>query len=149
MIKQVSDKVWFGDKPSPWEGEWGSIINAAHSLRRPYWSDLGKLPHQTWYFRLALPDAEHASLSHIRMLELTLDGIQGAGKLPLLCHCRMGGHRGPMTAMFSHWHWAGRTRAAFAWANERVFGLVPGLARHTFRRGYKTSLLAYMERESK
>jgi len=58
MIVKLTDNVWYGDKPSVVEslGEVQSVLNVAHSIRRPYWKDLGKLDWRVWYHRLALPD---------------------------------------------------------------------------------------------
>lgn len=110
MIVKLNQSIWYGDKPSVTEslGEVQSVINVAHSIRRPYWQELKHLDWRVWYYRLALPDREEATLDYIHALERALDSIQEAGKFPLLCHCRAGGHRGPTAAFFACWHLGGR-----------------------------------------
>lgn len=110
MYKKLTPDVWFGDKPSVQEtnGKVKAIINVAHRIKRPYWKDLGKLPWDVWYFRLAKPDAHEADDRYLYALAAVADQLVCTGKLPILVHCLMGGHRGPTAALFMAWHIGGR-----------------------------------------
>lgn len=103
MIVKITPDIWFGNKPSVVEslGEVKSIINVAHRIRRPYWDDLKKLDWRVWYFRLASPDREVLDPEYMIAMENILVSIKNANKFPLLCHCLMGGHRGPTAAFFA------------------------------------------------
>ena len=129
MFHKLTSEVWFGDKPSVTEtlGRVRSVINVAHSIRQPYWTDLIRLPYDVFYFRLAKKDREHFDDTHFAALTKVLDAILIAGKIPLLCHCRLGGHRGPSTALFAAWHFAGRHQTDLDFLHSRMVGLVPGL----------------------
>lgn len=145
MIWQLSESIWFGDKPSVVEAanRVQSVICVAHSLRRPYWQNLGHLPGHVWYFRLGLADRDECSIEYVQVLMAVLGGIQAAGKYPLLCHCRAGGHRGPSAAIFAYWCFSGRTRDALNWAIAKVRSLRPGFMGRSDRRQYRDSLLSW------
>lgn len=151
MIRKVSRDIWFGDKPSVQEalGEVQAIINVAHSLRRPYWGDLGKLHWNVYYIRMAIPDRVPVTDEYCNMLACAIDGIQANGKFPLLCHCRVGHHRGPTAAFFAYWHLHGRTGTAFREGVEimRSYGLHDFNEDHP-RRIYRSSMLDYCRRHT-
>lgn len=143
MIVQVSSNVFYGDKPSVVEGldKFKAVLNVAHSIRRPYWEDLGKLPWEVWYLRLALPDREPADLGYILAMENFLDSLETSDKFPLLCHCRAGGHRGPTAAFFAAWYLDGKHRCEF-W-EDKMRDLIPGWDKHPERRVYRQSIITY------
>jgi len=149
MLWKLDEKIWFGGKPTLVEqkNKVGSVINAAHALKAPYWGDLKKLPWQVWYFRLALPDGCKADKNHINALETILDAIDKAGKYPLLCHCRLGGHRGPGTAVFAYWHLNGRNEEALKYAVDKAVSERPAFANNKTAE-YWNSLLNYMKEQS-
>lgn len=145
MINKLSELVWYGDKPSVGEslGQVKSVINVAHRIRKPYWADLGKLDWTVWYFRLALPDANEATDDYLISLSYVVNAISTGQKLPVLCHCRMGGHRGPTAALFVHWHLQGRTKIAFDEGYERLVQFRSKYAVDSDRRIYRRSVLRY------
>ena len=149
MIHPISQHVWFGDKPSVAEsvarGEGGAkaVINVAHSIRKPYWGDLGSLPWDVWYLRLALPDAHAADRQYLEALEMFVICCATAGKTPILCHCRVGGHRGPTAGIFAAWVLGHRKRVALYAAIEQVLRFRPGYNKPHTRRVYRDSVLAY------
>lgn len=141
MHKELTPEVWFGDKPSVAEtnGEVKAIINVAHSIKHPYWRDVGRLPWDVWYFRIAKPDGKEADLGYLRLLSSVVDEIKATDMLPVLVHCRAGGHRGPCGALFVAWHLAGRQ--GFDALYDTVLGLVPSL--RGFNRAYHKSIVRY------
>ena len=150
MIYKMSEQVWWGDKPSIEEsmGKVGSIINVAHAIRKPYWQNVSKLDWDVWYFKLASPDREELSEEYMIALASVVDAIRIGDKFPLLCHCRMGGHRGPTAALFAYWHLSGRTRKAFndgiQWMERRKVGSTR-LNKH---RVYRRCMFDFMKRKS-
>jgi len=150
MIYRLTDKIWWGDKPSIREalGEVKSVINVAHKIRKPYWQNVGKLDWDVWYFRMALPDREIASDDYLSAFSSVLDGIRAGSKFPLLCHCRMGGHRGPTAALFAFWHLNGRTKLMLAEGLLRMEQLKVGSMRLNSHRVYRRTVLDYCERKS-
>ncbi len=143
MYKKLTDDIWFGDKASVEEtlGEVKSIINVAHSLRRPYWKDLQHLHWDVWYYRLALPDRVAADTNYMHAFQNILRGIKQANKFPLLCHCRAGGHRGPTAALFAAWYINGR-RDLGGWI-EKIKVFNPKFDAFPNRRVYRQSILRY------
>lgn len=147
MIKQITDQVYFGDKPSVVDslGQFQTVINVAHHLRRPYWSDLGKLDWSVWYYRMALPDREPVTDEYMFAFERILDGIKTANKTPILCHCRMGGHRGPTAGFFSAFYLGGCSNLS-VWL-EKMELLCPGFNKETRGRVYRKTLIDYCKRK--
>ena len=143
MIVRFTNDVWFGDKPSVCEcsGQIESVINVAHNIRRPYWDNVRKLPWGVWYFRLASPDGKHLPFGYISVLEYVIKGIGEARKFPLLCHCKMGGHRGPTAALFAAWVLDGKRRLHY-WIDE-MKNHEPGFEEKPHRRVYRQDILAY------
>lgn len=151
MIVKIDRRIWYGDKPSVVEslGRVGSIINVAHVLRRPYWRDLKKLDWTVWYFRLALPDRVEADDAYCRAFENIISSIEQADKFPILCHCRVGGHRGPTAAFFAYWCLNGKTQAAFQAGLVAMEQKLPGFSKPHSRRIYRQTVLAYCKRNSR
>lgn len=154
MINKLSDYVWWGDKPSVQEslGRFKSVINVAHSIRRPYWQNLNNLHWQVWYFRLASPDREPLPESHMDGLISVLEAIRVGGKLPLLCHCKMGGHRGPSTALLAHWHLSGRTEESLRAGTDTIDAVMCGkFVRNSSNpaRRFQQDVIAYCQRNSR
>lgn len=150
MIVKLTDKIWWGDKPSVQEslGEVQSVLNVAHKIRRPYWGDLKNLDWEVWYFRLACPDRVEPDQNYLRALFSVLTAIGDAGKFPLLCHCRAGGHRGPTAAIFAAWFLDSDKRSAEYWlklAESRREG-VSKISRH---RVYRRVLFEHMSQFDK
>ena len=149
MIEQLSDQVFYGDvdaiKQSP--RPFRSLINVAHNLRRHYWNAAGSLPHDIWTMRAALPDATYAPPSHLEAILRFADEAVRNDKAPILCHCRMGGHRGPSTALLVHWHLSGRNLEVF----ENTLAQLRSVSRCTEnkrRRLYQESVFDYCRQNS-
>lgn len=142
MIVKLTENIWWGDKPSVTEslGQVQSIINVAHAIRRPYWQDLGKLDWRVWYFRLASPDREPLDDDYVQALQNIVLAISLAGKYPLLCHCRAGGHRGPTAAFFAASITATGT-AEHTRLIERMRELKPDFFKRHKHRVYRSSIL--------
>lgn len=154
MIYQLNQHVYWGDWKSPVEaaGVVGAVFNVAHSfsrrrLRNIYWADLERVDWRTFYVRLALKDAMEATPEYCAALEQTALIAKHLGKLPILCHCQMGGHRGPTAAVFVSWVLGGKTRAAYDEACKALRAIKPnwGLGRN---KGYFRSLTQHCERSS-
>lgn len=150
MIHKLTDQVWFGNWSAPFEciGQVGSIINVAHNFserrgRHVYWQRLREIPHTTMYFRLARKDRENVDDKYLFQLECILDAVENAGKLPLLTHCQLGGHRGPTSAIMSAWYLGNLKRELLVELQERALTLVPGLARG--RNYYQSAMRLMME----
>jgi len=143
MIVKFTDRIWFGDKPSIEEGrnEIKSVINVAHNLKQPYWNNVGKLPWDVWYFRLASPDRAELPYNYITALAGVVNGIAAGAKFPLLCHCRMGGHRGPTAALFASWV-LDSSRSVEHWI-EKMQKYEPGFLEKPERRVYRSQILKY------
>lgn len=143
MIVKFTPKIWYGDKPSVVEslGEVKSIINVAHSIRRPYWKDLGKLDWDVWYFRLAGPDREPLDYEYLHTMRTVVLAIGFAEKFPLLCHCRAGGHRGPTAAFFAAFFLDGAKRFDY-WLN-RMDELKSTFSEPHRHRVYRRDVLKY------
>ena len=145
MIIKFTEDIWFGDKPSIAEGrdEIKSVVNVAHNLRQPYWNNVGKLPWDVWYFRLASPDREHLTKEYIDALGEIIYGIRNANKFPLLCHCRMGGHRGPTTAMYAAWCIGGGDEQGINYWIEVMQEYEPGFLEKPSRRVFRQDIIKY------
>jgi len=143
VIHQLSNLVCFGDCGAIKDAHsFRSIINVAHNCRRHYWKDLPHIPWEIWTFRLALPDAYEVDDSYILAFVSILDAIKQADKLPLLCHCRMGGHRGPTAAIFASWHYGGRKTKNLVNYIAEVQTVKSGYVEKK-RLGYRRSMLKY------
>lgn len=144
MITSMSPLVLYGDVEAIKDPErpFRSVINAAHNLRRHYWNAAGQLPHSVWTMRLALPDAERASVEQLQLICAFADFAAKADKAPILCHCRMGGHRGPSTALLVHWHLSGRKLDVFEATLEQLRS-VNRCTENKRRRLYQESVFDY------
>lgn len=151
MIWRLSEGIWFGDKPSPVEAVGlgvRSVICVASSIRQPYWSDLGRLPWDVWYFRMGCPDRVDPGREYFRALESVVEAIVGAGRFPLLCHCRCGGHRGPTVAAFAYWVRQGRDRMSMPTALVMANAARPGACGDNPNRVYRRAAVKYCEDRS-
>jgi hypothetical protein len=145
MIHQLSDQVYFGDGHSPYDAmdqgiQLGAVINVAHHLRRrfDYFARMKNLPHEILYFRIARKDAGFVDDPYAASLMKLVDVCTTLGKLPILAHCQLGGHRGPTTGIFVAWYLAGQTAAALEQYHAKALELVPSLARG--RNFYKSGI---------
>ena len=150
MLKKLTDQVWFGNWQAPQEclGEVGTIINVAHNFskrrgRSGYWADLRNIPHEVFYVRLALKDRQDVSHEYLTAFFRAVDSAVTLGKLPILTHCQMGGHRGPTSALLAAWHLAGRSKWSLENLHDDLVELSPGIVNG---RNYYQSSLAYMHK---
>jgi len=143
VIHQLSDLVCFGDCGAIKDAHnFRSIINLAHNCTRDYWKNVRYIPWETWTFRLASPDPIEVNEQYIDSFVAILDSIKRADKLPLLCHCRMGGHRGPTAAIFASWHYEGRKTKDLVDYIAAVQTVKPRYVEKR-RLGYRRSMLKY------
>ncbi len=149
MIYKLTDKVWWGNWESPVEAgrEVRCIINVAHSFsrrrgRNAYWARMEQVPWDTITFRFAKKDRMDVTPEYLSWLAAAADIAVQGGKLPILTHCQMGGHRGPTSAIFVAWHLDGRTRDALEYLHNRALALFPRLANGS---NYYKSTMAFCE----
>ena len=152
MIHRLTHDVWFGDGHSPFEAineepPVGTIINVAHHLRDrfDYFPRLRQIRHYVLYIRHALRDREDATPPYLDALATFADHAVRLGKLPILCHCQMGGHRGPSAALFVVWHLGQRGRTLIETYHAAILRAVPRFAPGN---RYRQSVMAYMEAHS-
>jgi protein-tyrosine phosphatase len=117
MHWKLDDNVWFGDWTSPIElkDEVNTIINVAHSFsrrrkRHVYWQNLEQLNSKILYVRLAKKDHDEVDSQYLAAFESVVNQAVLADKLPILCHCQMGRHRGPTSGVAAAWILNGKTR---------------------------------------
>jgi len=140
MFKKLTDDVYFGDCQSPFEfREAKCIINVAHRLKPPYFEQLGTLPHTTLYVRHALKDRDNVTMPYLLTLKEIVECARAMGKLPILTHCRMGGHRGPTAALAAAFFLSNKPLSCL---HSELLELVPGLKRG---RNYYQSMLSRLE----
>lgn len=154
MIHRLNEHVFWGDWKAAVEavGTVQSVFNVAHSFsrrrgRNAYWADLERVDWRTFYVRLALKDAMQADAAYCVALEQAALTARSLGKLPILCHCQMGGHRGPSSAVLVAWTLGGKTRAAFDAAIGAVRAVKPGFGQGR-NNGYFTSLMRHCQERS-
>lgn len=105
MLHQLTADVYYGDWQAPFEsiGVVATIVNVAHALRRRgasvYFQRLVEVPWETRYIRMALRDKDSVTDGYIDQLKY----IALHMPRPILCHCQLGGHRGPTAAMIVAW----------------------------------------------
>lgn len=152
MFHKLTERVWFGNWEAPFEciGQVGCIINVAHHFsgrrgRNVYWQRLESIPWDVLYYRLAKKDQHEIDEPYIFSLSSAVSSAVMAGRLPILTHCQMGGHRGPTSAIFVAWQLAGRKAAELDQLHAKVLELEPGLATTRIRRGrnYYESMMRY------
>ncbi len=143
MLVKLTPDIWFGDKRSVAEsrGKIRSIINVAHVIRQPYWSNLESLDWKIWYFKLACPDRVAVNYEYMHAMEGILRFIDEAQKFPLLCHCQLGKHRGPTAAFFAAYTLDGSCRLEY-WLAE-MDRLVPKFSKFDERKVYRKAVLDY------
>jgi hypothetical protein len=155
MYVQVAPSVYYGNWQAPVElvGKVGTVINVAHSFsrrrgRNAYWADLERVQWEVFYTRLARKDGQHCDEAYYRAFRQVVESARDLGKLPILTHCQMGGHRGPTAAIAALFILGYRTEAAFLYAKAAVLNRATGLAKGEGRPGghnYHRSLLALCE----
>ncbi len=140
MFKQLTPQVYFGDRTSPFEtlDKVQCVINVAHHLRPEYFAALKLLPYTTLYLRLAKKDREDVDLKYLLALRYFVGYARDTNKLPLLTHCRMGGHRGPSSAIAAAFFLSDMTPATLEKIHSDTLLLVPGLIRG--RNYYKSTM---------
>jgi len=153
MIYKLTEQVWWGNWESPVEAgrDVRCIINVAHSFsrrrgRNAYWARQEQVPWETITFRFAKKDRMDVTPEYLAAIASAVDSAVLLGKLPILTHCQMGGHRGPTTALFVAWHLAGRTRSAFNELHAKALKLFPRLANGS---NFYKSTLAFCEVNSR
>lgn len=134
MLQQLTEQVWYGNWEAPFECFPGAIINVAHNFsarrgRDAYWQRLASLDYRCLYFRLARKDREDVDDRYMQLLTAAVDAVRAAQAFPLVCHCQLGGHRGPSSALFAAWHLGGRPRRVFEELRSRLIELTPGILR--------------------
>lgn len=146
MFYKVSDNVYFGNWSAPFEfSQARTIVNVAHHFsprrgRNAYWGNLESVSWNAFYVRLALKDRHDVTDEYMNSLCGVFEMATELGKLPILTHCQMGGHRGPSSAICAEWVLNGRTPEALEAAHRKVLELHPGLARG---RNYYHSLMEW------
>lgn len=135
MIYKLTDKVWWGNWEGPFEciGQVQTIINVAHHFsprrgRSKYWAMLEKIPHEVFYVRLAKKDRQDIDREYFRAFRNVVFHARDMGKLPILTHCQMGGHRGPTSAIVAAWLLDGGTAEVLDRLHKRALELFPKLA---------------------
>lgn len=119
MNFQLDENVWFGDWQSPFElkDKVKTVINVAHhfSVRRGrnvYWQQLESLPWDIFYVRMAKKDHDFIDWDYFNTFNKIVESSVLFRKLPILCHCQMGAHRGPTAGICAAWTLNGRTNEA-------------------------------------
>lgn len=153
MFKHVNENVYFGNWTSPLEVPANCIINVAHCFserrgRNRYYANMEQVPWRTLQFRHAKKDGDEVTDEYMEVLCQMADMAVKLGKLPILCHCQMGGHRGPTSSIVVAWHLQGRK--GLEEIHSRVLELAPGLnkMRERGRAYYRTSMEWCRRKES-
>jgi len=154
MNIQLDDNVWFGDWESPTElkDQVGTIINVAHSFsprhnRNAYWQKLEKLHYSIFYVRLAKKDHEAADKKYLHSFESVVNQAVLLDRLPILCHCQMGRHRGPTAGIAAAWILNGKTRDSLEHFIDKATHLRPKYAR-TINTPYRKTMTELMFEQS-
>lgn len=137
MVHVLTDQVYFGDWQAPFEclSQVKTIINVAHDFslrrgRRIYWQKLQELNHEVLYVRLARKDRVDVDEKYYQCFKSIVLAAEAMGKMPILTHCQLGGHRGPSAAIMAAFILSGEKREVFEsvhkWALEFVPKLAPG-----------------------
>ena len=117
MNFQLDTNVWFGNWESPFElkDKVKTIINVAHYFskrkgRNIYWQRLEELPSDILYVRIAKKDHDFVDSEYFTSIVSAIEIAIYYKKLPILCHCQMGGHRGPTAAICASWVINGKSK---------------------------------------
>jgi protein-tyrosine phosphatase len=117
MNFQLDDNVYFGNHSAPIElgGKVKTVINVAHAFssrrgRNIYFKNLEEMPWDTFYVRLAKKDRQKVDNKYFNTIESCIEQAVKLNKVPILCHCQMGGHRGPTVGIMAAWILNGRTK---------------------------------------
>lgn len=153
MLQKLTDQVWFGNWEAPFEciGQVGTIINVAHHFnprrgRDAYWRMLEDLPWDVLYFRLAKKDRQDIDDAYAVQLACATLAALESKRLPILCHCQMGHHRGPTAALYVAWHLSEQSRTVFEQLHARLLELSPGLDMRG--RNYYRSTVEFIRKNS-
>lgn len=157
-LHQLTCDVFFGDWKSPVEAgdKVRSIINVAHSFsarrgRNLYWSELERVRWETFYVRLAKKDGQRIDGAYWQAFKQAVLSAKLLGKLPLLTHCQMGGHRGPTAAIAAAFILDGFSINALLAHKDKVLSISQGLARGEGRPGghnYYRSMMEFCESDA-
>jgi protein-tyrosine phosphatase len=135
MNFQLDKDIWFGNWTSPLElkDTVKTVINVSHHFstrrgRNVYWANLEQLPWKTFYVRLAAKDHDMVDIHYLNTIESIVMSAVEMDKLPILCHCQMGGHRGPTSAIAVAWILNGKTKKALKEFYDKAIALRPSLA---------------------
>lgn len=128
MHLKLNDYVYFGDWASPFENIGvKTVINVASNLRSRYYKSLSSLPSTTLYFRLAKGDREDVDRKYLRCLEAIVSHAADMNMLPLLTHCKFGGHRGPTSAIAAAYFLSNGSLFELKNIHDQMLELRPGL----------------------
>jgi protein-tyrosine phosphatase len=152
MNFKLDDNVLFGNWTAPIEliGEYKTIINVGHKFARSketYWDNLKKIPYEVFYVRLAEKDHRRIDIDYFRAFESTVLQAKAMGKLPILCHCQLGAHRGPTSAIAASWILGGKRKDHLEELIARTTELRSRYAR-TIDFEYRQSMMDIMKAES-
>jgi len=155
MNFQLDENVWFGDWNSPMElkDKVKTIINVSHHFsvrkeRNVYWKNLEYIPWTTFYVRLAKKDHDVVDERYFLCLESAITQAVLLDKLPMLCHCQMGAHRGPTAAVVAAWVLNGKTKKNLDFFVEKATSLRHRYARHVDTPYRKTMIELMMQHSS-
>lgn len=155
MNFQLDDNVWFGNWEAPFElkDKVKTVVNVAHhfSVRRGrnvYWAKLQELPWDIFYIRMAKKDWDFVDNSYFTNFVSTLENAISLNKLPILCHCQMGAHRGPTAGICAAWILDGKTTSALDHFIDKATQLRPRYAR-CVETPYRKSMIEFMRQNSK
>ena len=154
MNFQLDTNVWFGNWESPLElkDKAKTIINVAHHfskrrLRNVYWQNLQELPWDIYYVRMAKKDWDTVDAIYFISLVKSIEIGIALNKLPILCHCQMGGHRGPTAGVCAAWILNGKTNEALDYFTNKATQLRPSYAK-CVETPYRKSMMEMMRKYS-
>jgi len=154
MNLQLDSNVWFGDWNSPIElkDTVKTVINVAHHfsvrrLRNVYWQNLEQLPWDIFYVRMAKKDHDSVNVEYLEAFEQVVLQAVKLNKLPILCHCQMGAHRGPTSGVAAAWILNGKTNKALDRFLSRATELSPKYAR-SVETPYRKTMVELMRSKS-
>lgn len=154
MNFQLDTNVYFGNWESPFElkDKVKTVVNVAHRfserrMRNVYWQKLQELPWDIYYVRLAKKDWDSVDEIYFNALVKGIEiGIE-MNKFPILCHCQMGGHRGPTAGVCAAWILNGKTEKALDYFIDKATIFRPKYAR-CVETPYRKSMVEMMRKYS-
>lgn len=154
MNFQLDTNVWFGNWESPFElkDKVKTVVNVAHNFssrrgRNIYWQKLEELPWDIFYVRMAKKDHDTVDYNYFDAFVSTIQTAHSLNKLPILCHCQMGGHRGPTAGVCAAWILRGKSRLALDDLIGKATELRPRYA-HCIETPYRKSMYEMMVKMS-